>query len=139
MKRNTTPPLSGWRARLEASRNARRTIRAQARSERRARYRDIWRQQTGLGKIAYVMAGILTIWFLFEGLVLSAFNIIVLGSEGIHTLYCATMLCAIFARKWKLLLAVFVGFYLLYAVILFGNEVIWYYLLKWFSIDISYR
>lgn len=85
------------------------------------------------------MAGILTIWFLFEGLVLSAFNIIVLGSEGIHTLYCATMLCAIFARKWKLLLAVFIGFYLLYAVVLFGNEVIWYYLLKWFSIDISYR
>lgn len=131
MKRNTTPPLSGWRARLEASRKAR--------SERRARYRDIWRQQTGLGKIAYVMAGILTIWFLFEGLVLSAFNIIVLGSEGIHTLYCATMLCAIFARKWKLLLAVFAGFYLLYAVVLFVSEVNWYYLLKWFSIDISYR
>ena len=142
MKRNThttTPPPAGLRARIAARWHMHRTIRAQARSERRARYRDIWRQQTPLGKLAYVMAAFFAAWFLFEGLILSIFNIVILGVNGIHALYCATMLCAIFARKWKLLLAVFVGFYVLYGIVLFGSEVIWYYLLKWFDIDVSCR
>lgn len=142
MKRNThttTPPPAGLCARIAARWHMHRTIRAQARSERRARYRDIWRQQTRLGKLAYVMAAFFAAWFLFEGLILSIFNIVILGVNGIYILYYATMLCAALARKWKLLLAVFIGFYVLYAIVIFGSEATCYTLLKWFDIDISYR
>lgn len=140
MKRNTPqddppPRRATLRTRIAACWNMRRAMRARCRSKRR----EHWQQQTRLSKMAYIMAGFFAAWFLFEGLVLSIFNITILGMDGIYALYYAAMICAALARKWKLLLAVFVGFYVLYGIVIFGSEAIWYYLLKWFGIDVSWR
>ncbi|MEE0510004.1 MAG: hypothetical protein UDG94_02095 [Peptococcaceae bacterium] len=140
MKRNTPqddpPPRRAiLRTRIAACWNMHRAMRAHYRSI----HREHWQQQTRLGKMAYIMAGFFAAWFLFEGLVLSIFNITILGIDGIYALYYAAMICAALARKWKLLLAVFIGFYVLYGIVIFGSEAIWYYLLKWFGIDVSWR
>ena len=98
-----------------------------------------WHSETLLGKIAYTLTSFLFFWIFFEGLILESFNIHLLGINGVLATYYIALFVALLARKWKLFFATFIGFYILYGGVILGSEILWYYLQKWFGIDISYR
>lgn len=95
----------------------------------------IWKQESWIGKISYLLTGILFIWLPFEGLVLNLFfDIQVIGFDGGYALYIVTMICAIIARKWLLLLVVAFGTIFIFAAMIGIAEVLGYYLHTWFGI-----
>ena len=98
-----------------------------------------WHKETWLGKIAYLFTAFLFFWILFEGLILESINIHILGIRGVWAIYYMTLFVALVARKWKLFFITLIGVYFLYGCVILGSEILWYYLQKWFGIDISYR
>ena len=105
----------------------------------REKIMETWKKENLICKIAYILTCVLFFWIPFEGLVLESLNLHLLGYEGVRILYIFTIICAIAARKWKLVLLVVVGTFLVWVATLGLSEVLWYYLKTWFGIDISYR
>ncbi len=75
----------------------------------------------------------------FEGIILESFNIHILGFYGIWSIYWISLIVCAISRKWRLFLVTLIGFYVLYGVLILSSEILYYYLLKWFNLDISYR
>lgn len=98
-----------------------------------------WSEKSWICKIAYLLTGVLFFWLPFEGLVLGAFSLHLLGFQGIWGLYIAALICAIIAKKWLLLFIVAVGFWLIFAAVLGLAEVLWYYSKFFFDIDLFIR
>lgn len=75
----------------------------------------------------------------FEGLVLESFNLSLLGYQEFYFLYIVSIICSFFTKKCDLILMAVIGPVIAWALTLGLAEVLWYYLLTWFHIDISYR
>lgn len=98
-----------------------------------------WQQEATLGKAAYCIVAFLAFWMCFEGVILESLNIHILGFYGIWGIYWISLITCAISRKWKLFLVTLIGFYVLYGVLILSSEILYYYLLKWFNLDISYR
>ena len=89
------------------------------------------------------ISGCLTVFLIcgifFEGLVLESFDLSLLGYQGFYFLYIVSIICSFFTKKWQLILMAVIGPLVAWALTIGLAEALWYYLLKWFNIDISYR
>ena len=92
-----------------------------------------------LTKIACIL--IITCWisFIVEGVILESFNYVVFDFKVILYWNLIGVGIALVAKKWKLALIGFIGFFFVYAIVLGLSEFLWWVLLKYFHIDIAYR
>ncbi|MDU5324773.1 MAG: hypothetical protein E6149_08880, partial [Peptoniphilus harei] len=96
------------------------------------------RVMTIANKVSYISLIVLFVLIPFTGLVLESFNIHIVTFNMIFGLYIFTVLTALIAKQWKLIVMATIGSLLIWAVTMGLSEVLWYCLKKYFDIDISY-
>lgn len=101
--------------------------------------RTCWKSADWIKRISCSLTFFVIFGIFFEGLVLESFRLSMLGYQGFHCLYIVAIICSFFTKKWRLILIAIIGPIVAWALTIGLAEVLWYYLLKWFDIDISYR
>lgn len=92
-----------------------------------------------LKRISHILLVILFISIPFTGLVLESLDINIITFNMIFGLYILTILTLILTKQWKLIIIATIGTILIWAITLGLSELLWYFLKRYFDIDISYR
>ncbi|MBO6417471.1 hypothetical protein ACK4CS_17945 [Enterococcus gallinarum] len=98
-----------------------------------------WKNSDLLTKVGLAIAGLVFVVIPFSGLVLESFGIKLVRFNFLFFLYVLAELCFLLSKKWKYAVIFTFGCIVLFAITLGLSEALWYYLDKYFNIDISNR